>query len=469
MKSTHHANGKSNLIHCDLCIIGAGSAGLSIAAGAVNMGARTVLIEQHKMGGDCLNAGCVPSKALLAVAKCAQTVARAERFTIKAGPPEIDWPAVRDHVQAIIATIEPNDSVERYQGMGVKVIKAQASFQGPRLVRAGDHLVQAKYYVIATGSTAFIPEIDGLDQIHYLTNETIFTIDHLPEHLAILGGGPIGCELAQAFRRLGAKVSVIQKHALLPRDDREAAAIVEETLRQEGVELYCHTTTTRITREEAGIRLFLEGEAAPDSILASDLLLATGRRPVTDGLGLDKAGVQLAASGAVQVSRRLRTNQRHIFAAGDVTGLPPFTHTASFHAGVLIRNLLLRIPAKADLKALPWVTYTDPELAQIGLNEDTAIERFGADALTILRWPYHENDRAIAECATKGFIKVICRKNGRVLGVTIVGSHAGELLAGWVDHVAHERKIGSIAGAVFPYPTLSELAKRAAGSFYTPT
>ncbi|MEO1225856.1 MAG: FAD-dependent oxidoreductase [Pseudomonadota bacterium] len=446
----------------DLCVIGAGSAGLTVAAGASQMGARTVLIERDLMGGDCLNTGCVPSKSLIAAARAADTVRQAGRFGIRTAEPTIDFGAVNDHIRRVIAAIEPNDSIERYEGLGVTVLKEEARFTGPNRLVAGATTVEAKRFVIATGSRAALPGIQGLDRVPFLTNETIFGNRQLPEHLVIIGGGPIGLEMAQAHRRLGSQVTVLEVGKFLSKDDPEAAAVVCDQLRHEGVTLRDGVEIAGVRQSSGGILVEL---AAGAQIDGSHLLVATGRKPNIDALGLDEAGVEATASG-VTVDARLRTTNRRIYAAGDVAGGPQFTHIAGYHAGIVLRNALFRWPAKIDLAALPWVTFTDPELAQAGLTEAAARDRH--EDIRILRHPFAENDRALTEARTDGFAKIITTKRGRIIGATIVGAHAGELIHLWSLAIARKLKIGAVATMIAPYPTLGEISKRAAGNYFAP-
>jgi pyruvate/2-oxoglutarate dehydrogenase complex dihydrolipoamide dehydrogenase (E3) component len=451
----------SNDIACDICVVGAGSAGLLVAAGAAQLGAATVLIERGKMGGDCLNYGCVPSKALLAAAKVAATSRGAGRFGIAIGEPEIDFAAVMHHVHEIIATIAPNDSVARFEGLGATVIQGGARFAGPRALVVGERRVRARRVVLATGSTASAPPIPGLDQVDYFTNETIFENMRLPDHLIVIGGGPIGMEMAQAHARLGARVTVLEAAQVLAKDDPELAVLLRDRLLAEGIAIREQATIARVERATGGVAVSLgDGER----ILGSHLLVAAGRRPNIAALDLDKAGIAHNHKGIV-VDARLRTSDRHVFAIGDVAGGPQFTHAAGYHAGIVIRNALFRIPAKIDYRALPWVTYTDPELAHVGLAEAAARERHGKD-IVILRSAFHENDRAQTERATHGLVKVVTRKNGRILGASILGAQAGELIHPWVLAIGQGLKIKAMAGMIAPYPTLGEASKRAAGSFY---
>lgn len=452
-------------IDCDICIIGAGSAGLSIAAGAAQMGARTVLIEADRMGGDCLNTGCVPSKSLLTAAKAAKAVRGASRFGVEGGEPRVDFKAVNAHVRGVIDSIAPHDSVERFTGLGCTVIEARARFVDDRTVEAGGKTVRARRFVIATGSRAAVPPIPGLDGAHFFTNETIFDNTVLPDHLLVIGAGPIGCEMAQAHRRLGARVTLLDIGPMLPKDDPEATAVVRDTFAAEGINILERVDILRVENGGSGVAMLLRGDGE-SRIEGSHLLVAAGRRPNVENLGLEAAGVRFSIGG-VEVDARLRTTNKRIFAAGDVTGGLQFTHMAGYHAGIIIRNALFRLPSKSDPKAFPWVTYTDPELAQVGLTEAQAKERHG-DSVRILRADFKDNDRAQAEGETQGFLKVSVTKSGHVLGATIVGHNAGELILPWVLAISQGLKIGALANLIAPYPTLSEVTKRAAGSYYTP-
>lgn len=453
-------------LRADLCVIGAGSGGLSVAAGAVQMGASVVLVEKGEMGGDCLNAGCVPSKALLAAAHAAQAVRDARRFGVHAPAPEIRFGEVHAHVHGVIAAIAPHDSVARFEGLGVHVVRAAARFAGPDVVEAGGARIRARRFVVATGSRAAVPPVPGLADAGYLTNETIFGLAERPRHLLVVGGGPIGVEMAQAFRRLGAEVTLVEKATILPRDEPEAVAVVRAALLREGVELLESTGLRSVRREGDRVVATLDaGGRDGRRIEASHVLVAAGRRPNVEDLGLEAAGIAHGATG-IAVDARLRSSNRRVFAIGDVAGGPQFTHVAGQHAGIVIRNALFGIPARVDYKALPWVTYADPELAHAGLTE-AAARAAGHDA-RILAWSFAANDRAQAERATEGLAKIVLGRKGRILGATIVGPRAGELIGPWVLAISSGLGIGSVASAVLPYPTLSEVSKRAAGSYYTP-
>jgi len=452
----------SRLLTPDICVIGAGTGGLVVAAGSSQLGAETVLIESHRMGGDCLNTGCVPSKSLLAAAHAAVAHRRAAQFGLEQAAPRIDFARVQQHVRDVIAAIAPNDSQERFTGLGVTVLREQARFTAPNEVLAGDIRIRARRFVIATGSAAFVPPVPGMDDLPYLTNETIFDIDRLPEHLLIMGGGPIGCELAQAFARLGARVSIVEMMTILPKDDAEAADVVRRALIADGVALYEGHKVVSAAKAGGGVVLEIEKDGTHRRLDGSHLLVAAGRRARVSDLGLDLAGVAHSEKG-IAVDRRLRTSNKRIFAVGDVAGGAQFTHLAAYHAGVVIRNALFRLPAKVDLSALPWVTFTDPELAHVGLNEAAARAQ---GPIRILRWPLSENDRAQAEHRLDGFIKIIVTEKGRILGADIVGPAAGEMIHLWTLAVSQKMKIGAVAGMIAPYPTLAEIGKRAAGNYY---
>lgn len=432
-------------IKADICVIGAGSGGLSVAAGAAQMGARVVLIEGHRMGGDCLNFGCVPSKALLAAA--AQG---------------LDYAAAQANVARAIAAIEPHDSQERFEGLGVRVIRDWARFTGPAEVQAGGHRIRARRFVIATGSAAAIPPIPGIETVPFLTNETIFGLTEAPGHLLILGAGPIGLEMAQAHRRLGCAVTVIEGARALGRDDPEAAALVVAALRAEGVQIVEGARVERIAGRPGATEVQVAGGTA---FVGTHLLVAAGRRPSLDRLELPAAGVATGPAG-VTVDAGLRTTNRKVFAIGDAAGRGQFTHVAGYHAGLVIRSALLGLPVKLRDDHIPRVTYTAPELAQVGLTEAEARTRHGA-ALEVIRLGFDANDRAQAEGRTAGFLKLMAVK-GRAVGVTIVGPGAGEMIGLWALVLANRLKLSAVAGTVLPYPTRGELSKRAAGAYFAP-
>ena len=449
----------------DICVIGGGAGGLAVAAAAAQMGASVALIEKAKMGGDCLNYGCVPSKALLAAGHAAESVRRAVRFGVAGGEPAIDAKAVHGHVHGSIAALAPHDSQERFEGLGVKVIRAPARFTGRRQVEAGDFRVTARRLVVATGSSPFAPPISGLEGTPYFTNETIFDLGRIPNHLLIVGGGPIGMEMAQAFRRLGAEVTVLEMFTIMPNDDPELVEVVRGRLAADGVDIREGVNIAGVEKAGDGVRMIMETHGVETKVEGSHLLIAAGRRANVGGLDLEKAGIAYSPKG-IEVDARLRTSNKKIFAIGDVAGGFQFTHVAEYHAGIVIRNALFRIPAKAKTGAVPWVTYTDPELAQVGLTEERAKERQGE--IRVLRWPFADTARARAEGETDGLVKAITSRKGRILGAGIAGPRAGELIHSWVLAMSNNLKIGALAGMIAPYPTFGEASKRAAGGFFTP-
>ncbi|MCR9113718.1 MAG: FAD-dependent oxidoreductase, partial [Rhodobacteraceae bacterium] len=409
-----------NRIKTDLLVIGAGSGGLSVAAGAVQMGADVTLLEGHKMGGDCLNFGCVPSKALIASGKAAYAQGHAAPYGVSDQAAEVDYAAAKDHVADVIATIEPHDSQERFEGLGVQVIREYGRFISPTEVQAGDTVITARRIVIATGSSPLVPPIPGLDTVPFETNETLFDLRERPDHLLIIGGGPIGMEMAQAHIRLGSKVTVIEGETALGKDDPEMAAVVLDRLRAEGVEIAEQALAAQISGKTGAIQV----ETGDGRIFkGTHLLMAVGRKSNTETLDLEAAGIETTRSG-IKVDASLKTTNSRVYAIGDVAGGLQFTHLAGYHAGVIIRSALFGLPAKASTAHIPWATYTDPELAQVGLTEVQAHEAHGG-ALEVIRFPYAQNDRAIAERKTDGLIKVMVVK-GRPVGASIAGAQAGE-------------------------------------------
>jgi len=450
----------------DICVIGAGSAGLSVAAAAAAFGVSCVLIERHKMGGECLNTGCVPSKALLAATKRAELAHSATPFGVTTQP-EVDFARVHAHIQRVISAIAPNDSAERFTGLGVRAIKGHARFRDSRCVVVGEQYeIRARRFVIASGSTAAVPPIPGIDGGPYLTNETVFTLTERPRHLIVIGAGPIGLELAQGFRRLGSEVTVLEAAQPLAKDDPEAAAVVLAQLAREGVTVHSGIKVTRVGHSPGSVTVTYGARDSEETVEGSHLLIAAGRKPTVDGLDLDAAGIRYDQAG-IRVNRKLRTSNRRAYAIGDcAAGQLQFTHAGNYHAGLVIRNALFRLPAPVNNDRVPWVTYTDPELAQAGLTEAEARKR--KIKIRILRWPYHDNDRAQAEREIHGHIKVITNRKGKILGATIVGAQAGELIATWVLALSQGLNVRALTGIVLPYPTLSEIGKRVAIDFFTP-
>ncbi len=451
----------------DICVIGAGSGGLSVAAAAASFGVSVVLIEKGKMGGDCLNYGCVPSKAILAAGKHAQSIRDAAKFGVTvSGDPKVNFKKVHDHIQDVIAQIEPNDSVERFTGLGVEVIEAEARFKDERTVVAGDKEIKARRFVVATGSSAFVPPIKGLDSVSYLTNETIFENTKKMGHLIIAGGGPIGMEMAQAYKRLGCEVTVLEGFKALGKDDPELTSILLEKLVEEGIVLVEDAMVANVApRGKQGIRVTYTKDDKEHTVDGTHILVATGRAANVDGLSLGAAGIEYTRRG-ISVSKDLRTTNKRVYAIGDVTGGLQFTHIANYHAGLVIRGLLFRKKAVPNNDMIPWVTYTEPELGHVGLTEEQAREKFGT--IKVLRWPYHENDRAQAERKTTGLVKMVTNKKGLIVGVSIVGASAGEMMNMWALAITNKMKLGDVVGYVSPYPTFFEIGKRAVITSYVP-
>jgi pyruvate/2-oxoglutarate dehydrogenase complex dihydrolipoamide dehydrogenase (E3) component len=448
----------------DLVVIGAGAAGLSVAAGASQLGASVALIERNVMGGDCLNTGCVPSKALLAASHAARDVSGAVRFGVISQPPAIDWDRLRTHVHGVIKTISPVDSEARFRALGVTVLRAEARFTDPATISAGGRSITARRFVVAAGSRAAVPPIEGLDSVPYWTNDSLFELPEKPDHLLVLGGGPIGLEMADAFSGLGCKVTVVEAERIASKEDPELVAGLRQVLTARGVAFREGLNVIGVT---PGPTLLLADGARVEG---SHLLVAVGRTPNLAALDLLAGNIRAGPAGiATDPSLRSVTNKR-VFAVGDIadpTGIGPraFTHVGSYHAGIIIRRMLFRLPARVDYTTLPRVTYTDPELAQTGLTEAEATT--AGLPVQILRWPLSDNDRAIAERDTSGLVKLIISRN-RVIGAGILAPHAGEMISQWTLAIAQRTKLSALASLIVPYPTRSEAAKRAAGSFFAP-
>jgi pyruvate/2-oxoglutarate dehydrogenase complex dihydrolipoamide dehydrogenase (E3) component len=448
----------------DLAVIGAGAAGLSVAAGAAQLGASVALIERAHMGGDCLNTGCVPSKALLAASHAARTVRDAGRFGVIAGEPSIDWGRVRSHVLGTIAAIAPVDSEERFTALGATVLRGEARFTDPVTISVDGRAITARRFVIAAGSRAAVPPIEGLERVPFWTNDSLFDLSEKPDHLLILGGGPIGLEMADAFSGLGCRVSIIEASRVAAKEDPELVAGLRAALARRGV----------LFREGVKVADVVPGPvlrlAGGERVEGSHLLVAVGRVPDLAALDLAAANIQAGPAGiATDLALRSVTNRR-VFAAGDIAdpvGIGPraFTHVGSYHAGIIIRRLLFRLPARLDYAALPRVAYCDPELAQTGLTEAEAVT--AGLKVQVLRWPLADNDRAIAERDTSGLVKLVVSGN-RIVGAGILAPHAGEMIGKWTLAIAQRAKLSALAGLIVPYPTRSEAAKRAAGSFFAP-
>jgi len=440
----------------DLVIIGAGSAGLSFAAGAVQMGAGVVLIEGGKMGGDCLNTGCVPSKALIEAARRAKGAASAKNLGVSCHDVTVDYASVMHHVRETIAAIEPHDSQERFEGLGVRVIRGYAEFASKNSIRVGNETVTARRIVVATGATPIAPPINGLDTVAYFTNETFFENRNRPDHLIIIGGGPIGVEMAHAHAQLGIKTTLIESFEILPREIAKTREIVRTKLLQDGVTVF-ENCDVRSIKENGAIKSITLGDG--QMVKGSHILVATGRRANVQGLNLSAAGIETTDVG-IKVDDSLRTTNRAVYAIGDVIGQEQFTHFAGYHASLVVRSALFGLPAKVRKNHIPRVTYCDPEVASVGdISDGTGIETY--------RVTYDGLDRAIAGARTDGFAQIWV-KNGRVRGATIVGAQAGELIHFWSLVIAQNLKLSKASSVITPYPTLSDINKKLIGAYFTP-
>ncbi|HZF74555.1 MAG TPA: FAD-dependent oxidoreductase [Acetobacteraceae bacterium] len=459
----------------DLVVIGAGAAGLSAAALSAALGLKVALFERGEMGGDCLNSGCVPSKALLAAAHAAEHVRKAGRFGIRVEGASVDWAGVRAHVQGTIRHIAPADSEARYRGMGVEVIRASAHFVGPDTVEAAGRRHTFRRCVIAAGSTAAVPDIPGLGPVPWLTNETIFDLEAPPGHLLILGGGPIGLEMAQAHIRLGCAVTVVEAGRIAGREDPELADGLRRALSREGVAILEGVRAERLEVDHASAdgRPGVIAHLSDGGLVAgTHLLLALGRVPRLKGLDLEAAGVRATERGIATDAGLRSVSNRRVWAVGDIAdpeGIGPraFTHVASQHAGILARRMLFRVPTRVDYAALPRTIYTEPELVQVGLTEEEA-RAAGHQDLRLLRFPVPEVDRAVAEGVGEGLVKLVATGRGRLLGAGILAPHAGEMAGTFGLMIGRKLSLSALASLVLPYPTLAEAAKRAAGDFYAP-
>lgn len=453
-----------NTIKADLAIIGAGAGGLSVASGAAQLGARVVLFEHGEMGGDCLNFGCVPSKALIAAANTAHAARNSERLGVVASRGSVDFAGVMAHVRGTIAAIAPHDSQERFEGLGVRVIREAAHFADSRTLQSSTATVRARRIIVATGSRPRVPDIPGLRDEPFLTNETIFSLTQLPERLIVLGGGPIGLELGQAFRRLGSEVVIIEPGVPMGREDPEAASLVVAQIKSEGVDL---KIGCQVKRVEPGPVIVLETPEGEERVSGTHLLLAVGRTPSIDQLNLEIGGVAYDERG-IKTDSSLRTSNPRVYAIGDVAGRGQFTHLAGAHAGLLVRRLLFAVPVDAAKLVVPRATYTSPEVATVGLTEADARAAHGDD-IRVEKVAFSGNDRALAEGDTLGFGKLVTDRKGRILGATLVGAHAGEQIQLWTLAMSAGVKLSQIAGMIAPYPTRSEINKRMAGQWFTPT
>jgi len=450
----------------DLVVIGAGAAGLVAAAGAAGLGARVALVERHLLGGDCLHTGCVPSKALLRSSRAAAQVRAAADYGVEVPPgTRVDFPAVMARMRCLRAEISPNDSAARFRGLGVDLFLGEGRFTGPRTVEVGGATLRFRRACIATGARPSVPAIPGLSEAGFLTNETLFSIATLPARLAILGGGPIGCEMAQAFARFGARVHLLEIGTrLLPREETQASALLRRTLERDGVDVRLATEMVRVEGAPSGKRLHLRAEGVSRTVDADAILVAVGRTPNVEGLALEAAGVAYDPREGVTVDDRLRTTQRSIFAAGDVASRFKFTHAADAMARIVIRNALFFGRARASALTIPWCTYTAPEVARVGLDEGEARAR-GIETDAFVQ-DLREVDRAILDGEEEGFVKVIVKKGtDRILGATIVAAHAGEMIGEITMAITRRIGLGKIAGVIHPYPTQAEAIRKLGDAF----
>jgi pyruvate/2-oxoglutarate dehydrogenase complex dihydrolipoamide dehydrogenase (E3) component len=456
----------TTLLTPDICVIGAGAGGLAVAAGAAAFGVPVVLVEKGRMGGDRLADGGVPSKALSAAAAAAEAIRGARRFGIVSGEPEVDFRAVHRHVQSAMAALAPNGSVERFTAMGVQVVRAEACFKDRHTVVAGDREIRARRFVIAAGSTPVVPPIPGLGETGYLTDETVFELTRRPSHLIVVGAGRVGLELAQAHRRLGSRVTVVEAAGAFRGEDPELAAVVLRRLRAEGIDIRERTSVVSVERRgRSGVRALLDCEGTAHVVDGSHILLAAGRRPDLAALDLDRAGIHHAESG-IGVDDGLRTSNRRVYAIGYAAGGPQYAHAAGHQGTLLLRPLLFRLSARTRSAPIPRVTFTGPELAQVGLTEAEAVEAHGK--VSVQRWPYSENDRAQAERSTEGFVKLVLGKGDRILGVGIAGAGAGEMIGVWQLALSRRLTLRDMAEWLPPHPTLGEIGKHAAIAYFAP-
>lgn len=449
----------------DIGIIGGGAAGLTVTAGAAQLGAKALLIEKEtSLGGDCLHYGCVPSKTLIRTASVYHLMKNGAKFGLPSPEmPPVDFAKISERIRFVINVIQKHDSPERFCRLGARVEFGNAAFRDEHSVSVSGKIFSARHWVIATGSSPSVPPIEGLQKVSYLTNREIFTLEKLPKKMIVLGAGPIAIEMAQAFCRLGTEVHVVQRsNQILSREDKDMSDIVMENLRREGVRFHLNARTVKISESAGEKQLTYEGpDGGEQNIRADQLLVALGRDPNVGGMALENIGVDFDRKG-VKVDNRLRTSQKHIYAAGDVNGAYLFTHAAGYEGGVVIGNAIFRLPRKADYTLLPWCTFTEPELASIGMNETRA--RAAGYNYSIWQEEFADNDRNLAEGGDSGRIKLLLDEKERPLGVQILGLHAGDLLGEWVGIMAGRVRIATIAAAVHPYPTMAEISKRVSGS-----
>jgi pyruvate/2-oxoglutarate dehydrogenase complex dihydrolipoamide dehydrogenase (E3) component len=443
----------------NLVVVGAGTAGLVAAAGAAILGARVALVERQLMGGDCLNYGCVPSKALIRAARAAYAVTEAREFGIEAPPPTVEFADVMRRVRRVRAEIAPNDSVQRFARLGVDVLLGHGHFTGKRSLEVEGQRLDFKKAIIATGARAAVPPIPGLAEAGYLTNETVFSLTALPRRLIVIGGGPIGCELAQAFARLGSQVSLVSDvPRLLPKEDPDVAALLEQQFRREGIDLILGAKVERAEKSAVGKILIVNRAEKNETVVGDEILLAAGRVPNVEGLNLEAAGVKHNDKGVI-VDDHLRTSNKDIFTAGDIGSPFHFTHTAEALGRIALQNALFFGRKRASDLVIPWCTYTSPEIAHVGLNQEGASN--SEMETESFQLPFKENDRSVVDNDTQGFARVhVRKKDGRLMGATLVSNHAGESIGELVMAIQHKIKVGALGAVIHPYPTQAEIIKR---------
>ena len=450
----------------DMIVIGGGAAGLTATAGAAQLGAKTLLVEKAEaLGGDCLHHGCVPSKTLIRTARLLYQMKNAKKFGLSCDVGPVDFRDVRARIQDVISKIQVHDSPERFCSLGAKVVSGTPEFIDDHSIILDGKTYSAKKILVATGSSPAIPPIEGLQDVKYHTNKTIFYMDRLPGHLIILGGGAIAVEMAQAFKRLGSKVTVIQRsNRILKNEDEDCSRVIQGVLEEEGVDFLLGTAIDRVEPvKDGGVMVHVKMVSHGNTVRVSGdtLLVALGRRPNVEGLGLERAGVEYSKRG-IHVDERLRTSQKHIFSAGDVIGKYQFTHAAGYEGGIVVANAVFRLPRKTDYTWMPRCIYTDPELAVIGKTE-AQLKEEGVD-YEVVKEPFTENDRAVCEGHEEGFIKLILDGDGSPVGVQILGPRAGDILSYWAVGLKGKVKPATLAQAVLPYPTFGEINKRVIGT-----
>lgn len=450
----------------NMVVIGAGTAGLISAIATASLGGKVALIERHLMGGDCLNVGCVPSKSLIRPARLAAEMRNADEFGLSPSlVSQDDFPKVMERLRRIRADISKNDSVQRYAELGVDVFLGNGVFKSASFIEVEGEILHFRKAVVATGARAWHPTIPGLEDIGFLTNETVFNLTSLPKHLLVIGGGPIGCEMAQAFRRLGAKVTIIQNDRFLPNEDEDASRILAEVFRSEGIEVLLHANTLKAEKTESGRKkVVVEVSGKNFEIEADEILIGAGRIPNVEGMGLDAAGIEYDLHKGIKVNDNLRTTNKNVYAAGDCCMAWKFTHAADAAAQIVVQNALFKGRKKLSSLIMPWCTYTDPEIAHVGIYErDARAKKIAVDFFT---FEMSENDRALADGEGVGFVKVMVKKGtDRILGATIVSAHAGEMISEITTAMNSGIGLGKLAGVIHPYPTQAEAIKRVAGLY----